>query len=123
MHTTATRPRPESPELEAARALGHEARRRGAEALFPEVFRDDLPESCRHLLIEGKISGCFLDVAMPNGETWRYRHGLDAADGRVLLVHIETSRPCVARIFNPTAEGIHPFAGEALRFGVEGGGK
>ncbi len=102
--------------LKAALELGREARKRGQEALFPEPQGND---GGTHLLIEGTLSGCFLEVPMPNGETWRYRHCLPDRDGRTLLIHINTTAPLTAPIFRPTAEGIHPFLCEGTRFGVE----
>lgn len=104
-------------QMQAALALGREARRRGQEAIFPDATMAE--QDSRHLLIEGTLDGVFLKVAMPNGETWSYRHPLPDADGRVLLAHIDTAEPQVARIFRPTAEGVHPYLCEATRFGVE----
>lgn len=102
--------------LQAAIALGREARRRGQESILPEHAPQD---PGRFLLIEGTMNGCFLEVAMPSGEIWRYRHDQPDSDGRVLLIHIDTTAPLTANIFRPSAEGMHPFLCEGIRFGVE----
>jgi len=106
---------PEGTQMQAAIALGREARKRAQEALFPQAD-PAAPEP--HLLIEGICSGPFIRAAMPNGEVWLYSHGLDA-EGRTLLMHIDRSAPGFCRLFKPTAEGVHPFVCTALRVGVE----
>jgi hypothetical protein len=100
----------------AALALGKEARRRGQEALFPALTT---AAQGRFLLTEGVMHGLFVDIAMPSGATWHYRHSLPESEGRVLLCHIETAVPLTCGLFQPTAEGIHPYLGEATRFGVD----
>jgi len=109
---------------QAAIALGNEARRRGAEPILPfaEGAEDTTTaEAPVPLLVEAKYHNGELTVAMPNGETWRYNLVSTAAlpFKRVLLACIDPTTPRQATVFAPGAEGIHPFAGVAARFGVE----
>lgn len=113
----AATPQP-SPLFAAALALGTEARRRGAEAILP-ASDHAVPIASRFILTEGIMHGMFVDVAMPSGAVWHYRHSLPESDGRVLLCHIDTTVPLTCGLFQPTSEGIHPFLGSALRFGVD----
>jgi hypothetical protein len=88
------------------------------------------------MLIEGRHSGGReLRVTLPNGAVWLYdlpldpRTTRDAAGNehsapemlsqRTLLVGIHAGDPKHASVFQPTAEGIHPFLGFATRIGVE----
>ena len=111
-----TPPPPVGAQMQAAIALGREAHRRGQEAILPEIQATGTPS---HLLIEGQLKGSFVQVAMPDGARWIYHHSLPQNDGATLLLHIDMSSPQIARLFHPTAEGIHPYLGEAIRFGVE----
>ena len=103
-----------SPEFAAAMALAHEATRRGAEPIIPEP-----PAS--HLLIEAEITGGHLKVMLPNGDAWLYTIPLDESmtSKRTVLASINMDQPSTAEIFRPSAEGIHPHLGTALRYGVE----
>lgn len=103
--------------MQAALALGKEARKRAQEDFLPAP--DPITEDDRHLLIEGTMRGHFLDVTMPTGEVWHYQPGQVFPEGKTLLLHIDLQAPLVARTFRPTAEGIHPCLGDSFRFGVE----
>ena len=113
---------------QAAIALGEEAKRRAAEPLFTTP-----------LLIEGKhTNGRELRITLPTGAVWLYDLPLEdripvmAADGRdsglskaaperTVLVNLHLTAPKNAGVYQPTAEGIHPFLGVATRIGVERG--
>jgi len=74
------------------------------------------------ILIEGIFSGRELHVCMPDGSTWKYLLP-DVAPingiSRTFTVMVNRAFPKTATVFQPTAEGIHPYVGTAERFAVE----
>lgn len=127
-----------TPQLKAALALGEEAKRRAEEPFIAEAIpaADSSP-----ILIEGvHTNGRELRVTLPSGAVWLYDlplpekavkieangepSGFTAMPGkRTVLVNLHLTAPKHASVFQPTAEGIHPFVGVATRIGVERGAR
>ena len=80
------------------------------------------PQSETPLLIEGIYAGHELHVRMPDRSVWKYLlPDVTPTNGisRTFTVMVNRAFPKAATVFQPTAEGIHPFVGVAERFAVE----
>jgi hypothetical protein len=84
---------------------------------YPAPVQDALP-----ILIEGIFVGRELHVRMPDRSIWKYllpevapTNGIS----RTFTVMVNRAFPKTATVFQPTAEGIHPYIGTAERFAVE----
>jgi hypothetical protein len=74
------------------------------------------------ILIEGIYSGRELHVRMPDRSVWKYLlPAVEPTNGisRRFTVMVNRAFPKTATVFQPTAEGIHPYVGTAERFAVE----
>jgi len=97
---------------------------------------EETTEGFRPTLIEGRhTADRELRITLPTGAVWLYDFPLpprivvaasgrettvpDMLSARALLVCVDLASPRVATVFQPSAEGIHPFLGLATRIGVE----